>query len=41
MRFSQIISETTAGATSSGSVATVSSPLAHSTRNASIYETKK
>lgn len=42
MRFSQIISETTAGATGSGSVATVSSPLgATQTRNASIYGDKK
>lgn len=42
MRFSQIISETSAGATGSGSVATVSSPLgATQTRNASIYGDKK
>lgn len=42
MRFSQIISETTAGATASGSVATVSSPLgATQTRGASIYGDQK
>lgn len=42
MRFSQIISETSAGATGSGSVATVSSPIgATQSRNASIYGDKK
>lgn len=42
MRFSQIISETTAGATGSGSVAIVSSPLgATQIRGASIYGDQK
>jgi hypothetical protein len=42
MRITQIVNETSAGATGSGSVATVSSPLgATQTRNASIYGDKK
>ena len=42
MKIDQIINETSAGATGSGSVATVSSPLgATQTRNASIYGDKK
>jgi hypothetical protein len=42
MRITQIVNETSAGATGSGSVATVSSPLgATKTRNASIYGDKK
>lgn len=42
MKINQIVNETSAGATGSGSVATVSSPLgATQTRNASIYGDKK
>jgi len=42
MKINQIITETSAGATGSGSVATVSSPLgATKTRNASIYGDQK
>lgn len=42
MRISQIVNETSAGATGSGSVATVSSPLgATQSRNASIYGDQK
>jgi hypothetical protein len=42
MKITQIVNETSAGATGSGSVATVSSPLGSTqSRNASIYNDKK